>query len=90
MTTSHFTLRAALAVAALALSFTVVESINAAENPKSSTPAATAPQERKLQDPVNKDQRNCKKTYQLVHRGHPAKGTDKFKLVRVECPTPRA
>jgi hypothetical protein len=90
MTTSHFTLRTALAAASLALSFTLAHPGIAAENPKTSTPAATSPQERDSQEATRKDRSRCKKIYRRVHRGHPGKGTVALKLVRIECPTPRA
>lgn len=79
MTKPNITVRATLSAALLGLSFTFVNSITAAENPESSPPATTVPQER-----------DCKKIYRLVHRGPPGKGTDTLKCVRVECPKPRA
>lgn len=87
--TGHSALRAALAAASLAFTFALAPMIVSAENPKTQTPAATTPQERESQD-ATKDRPDCKKIYQRVHRGHPGKGTDQLKLVRVECPTPRA
>lgn len=88
--TSHSTLRAALAASYLAFTFALAPAIVAAENPKAQTPAATTPQERESPDATKEDRPDCKKVYQRVHRGHPDKGTDQLKLVRVECPTPRA
>lgn len=87
---SHSALRAALAAASVAFTFALAPMIVSAENPKTQTPAATTPQERESPDAKKEDRPDCKKIYQHVHRGHPGKGTDQLKLVRVECPTPRA
>ncbi|HZF26023.1 MAG TPA: hypothetical protein VEZ88_07150 [Steroidobacteraceae bacterium] len=90
MTRNPYPQRTAIAAALLAFAFTLTQPILAAGNPKSATPSATDTQVRDSQAAKGKDRPDCKKIYQWVHRGAPGKGTDPYKLVRVECPTSRA
>lgn len=88
--TSYSALRAALAAASLSFTFALAPAIAAAENPKTQTPSVTTPREGESPDAAKEKRPDCKKIYQRAHRGPPGKGTDQLKLVRVECPIPRA
>lgn len=90
MTRIPFSQRAAITAAMLALAFTLTRPIIAAEDPKPARPSATEAQKRDLQDARSEDRADCKKVYKWVRRGHPTKGIVVRRLVRVECPTPRA
>jgi len=85
-----FPQRAAIAAALLAFAFTLARPILAAEDPKPATPAATEAQQRDSRNAKSEDRADCKKIHHWVHRGAPGKSIDTYKLVRVECPTPRA